>query len=269
MERAVKSIVDLDNDENVEIIVVDDGSSRPLYRPKIMREWDKLIRHEKNMGGAVARNSGIEIASGEIIYLLDSDDYFIKRDFVEDYHGFEDDCIYYGDICLDGKILKYPSKIEKDDYIKYIFKDYPYIAQTSTLAFRKSLNVRFDIGLPKHQDWDLIFTALNNDIKLKKSDSLTYVDRRDIKSVSRTPGYHKSEAWNEKIFLDPRVSMEDKLMIVINTNGITDRFSFFYFYPQLLKLIFRGDLGLCKSIILIAKRYNFFKKIIINLKKKS
>lgn len=61
-----------------EIILVEDGS--PDECPKICDEYaaaHKNIRvvHRKNGGLSVARNSGIEVAQGEYIMFVDSDDY--------------------------------------------------------------------------------------------------------------------------------------------------------------------------------------------------
>lgn len=66
---------------SLEIILVDDGS--PDNCPKICDEYalkDCRIKviHKKNEGLGKARNSGLEIASGEYIAFLDSDDYVDK-----------------------------------------------------------------------------------------------------------------------------------------------------------------------------------------------
>ena len=72
--------------ENIEIILVDDGS--PDNCGKICDEYasnDKRIRviHKENGGLSSARNAGLDVATGEYISFIDSDDYvsenFIKR----------------------------------------------------------------------------------------------------------------------------------------------------------------------------------------------
>ena len=61
--------------ENFEIIIIDDGSSDDSV--KIVSEYDndriKLFR-QNNSGSAVARNCGVEQASGIWIAFLDADD---------------------------------------------------------------------------------------------------------------------------------------------------------------------------------------------------
>ena len=64
--------------KDIEIILVDDGS--PDRVPQICDEWaqkDPRIKviHKKNAGLGYARNSGLEIASGEYVAFVDSDDY--------------------------------------------------------------------------------------------------------------------------------------------------------------------------------------------------
>ena len=70
---------------NLEIVLVDDGSTDSCS--KICDDYaqkDKRIKviHKKNGGLSSARNAGINMASGEFIYFLDSDDY-IETNLVE------------------------------------------------------------------------------------------------------------------------------------------------------------------------------------------
>lgn len=63
---------------NLEIILVDDGS--PDRSGEICDQWaakDGRIRviHQANAGGAAARNVALDIATGELIAFVDSDDY--------------------------------------------------------------------------------------------------------------------------------------------------------------------------------------------------
>ena len=77
LDRCVDSIVN-QTYKNIEIILVDDGS--PDNCPQMCDEWakkDERIRvvHKRNAGLGMARNSGLEIARGEYILFIDSDDY--------------------------------------------------------------------------------------------------------------------------------------------------------------------------------------------------
>lgn len=66
----------------IELIVVDDngrGSASQLATEELIHSLQvnyaiRYIVHEENRGGAAARNTGVEAASGELIALLDNDD---------------------------------------------------------------------------------------------------------------------------------------------------------------------------------------------------
>ena len=82
--RCIESIV-CQTYENIEIILVDDGS--PDKCPMICDEWAKKderikVIHKKNGGLSDARNAGIVIAQGEFLLFVDSDDY-IEKDLCE------------------------------------------------------------------------------------------------------------------------------------------------------------------------------------------
>lgn len=77
LDRCVASLVQ-QTYQNIEIILVDDGSSD--VSPGICDEWvkrDKRVKtiHKSNAGAGMARNSGMEIARGDWITFVDADDY--------------------------------------------------------------------------------------------------------------------------------------------------------------------------------------------------
>lgn len=84
LDRCVESIVN-QTYKNLEIILVDDGS--PDNCPQMCDDWAKKdsrikVIHKENDGLANARNSGIEICTGDYVLFVDSDDY-IDLDMVE------------------------------------------------------------------------------------------------------------------------------------------------------------------------------------------
>lgn len=84
LERCIESVIK-QTYRNLEIILVDDGSSDNC--PEICNRWrhiDKRIKviHKINAGLGMARNTGIENATGDFICFLDSDDY-IEIDTIE------------------------------------------------------------------------------------------------------------------------------------------------------------------------------------------
>lgn len=88
LNQCVESIVG-QTYQNLEIILVDDGS--PDSCPKMCEDWannDKRIQviHKLNGGLSDARNAGIDVASGEYLMFVDSDD-FIAANMVMDLYA--------------------------------------------------------------------------------------------------------------------------------------------------------------------------------------
>lgn len=76
LQRCLESVVN-QTYSNLEIILVDDGS--PDNCPSICDDWAKKdsrikVIHKENAGLGMARNTGIDNATGEYIFFLDSDD---------------------------------------------------------------------------------------------------------------------------------------------------------------------------------------------------
>lgn len=75
--------------KNIEVILVDDGS--PDSCPKIVDEYAKKDKrvvavHQKNSGYSIAVNKGIELAKGEYIGIIESDDW-IEPDMYEELYN--------------------------------------------------------------------------------------------------------------------------------------------------------------------------------------
>lgn len=85
IEKCVKSCYDPRFKEDYEIIVVNDGSTdatlEKLYQLELEIPNIKII-NQKNCGLGASRNTGIENASGEYIWMIDGDD-FLTSDAIE------------------------------------------------------------------------------------------------------------------------------------------------------------------------------------------
>lgn len=124
LERCIKSIVD-QTYENLEIILVDDGS--PDRCPEICEEWAKRdgrikVVHKENAGLGMARNTGIENATGDYICFFDSDDY-VALDTIEKAYRLaadeKSDIVLFGlsDVDASGAVVR--SHIPQADKVTY------------------------------------------------------------------------------------------------------------------------------------------------------
>lgn len=101
LDRCMQSIVN-QTYNNLEIILVDDGSKDSC--PQLCDEWankDSRVKviHKKNAGLGMARNTGMENATGEYICFFDSDDY-VELDTIEKAYNlakeYDADIVTYG-----------------------------------------------------------------------------------------------------------------------------------------------------------------------------
>lgn len=76
IEESIRSVLGQDY-QNIELIVVDDGSKDGT--PELAEQFGNRVKilRQKNAGPAAARNRGIAAASGELIAFLDADDVWL------------------------------------------------------------------------------------------------------------------------------------------------------------------------------------------------
>lgn len=86
LDRCLNSLANQTLKE-IEIIVVDDGSSDDYS--KILKKYEKKIIYKKNehKGIGFTRNTGIKLAKGEYIGFVDSDD-FVEINMYEEYYNY-------------------------------------------------------------------------------------------------------------------------------------------------------------------------------------
>lgn len=167
LARAVRSALLLGG-EDAEVIVVDDGSTdhTPALCSELRAGNPKLrVIRRANGGLSAARNTGIEAATGEFIFLLDADDEAIAFD-LDVLRSFDGDILRVGveEVLLDGSRklrIQEIAPLTGSDYLQqglqlgnhdlYI-PSWAYIYRRS---FVVSSQLRFGVGLI-HED--MLFT---------------------------------------------------------------------------------------------------------------
>ena len=118
IEKAIMSVVN-QTYTNWELIVIDDGSkdSTSEIVEKLAKKDERIAfyANEKNIGVARTRNRGFDLAKGEYVALLDSDDIWLEEKLEKQLALFSEtdaDIVYtsYGIVDVEGK--KY-----KEDYL--------------------------------------------------------------------------------------------------------------------------------------------------------
>lgn len=127
LRRCLESLVNQTLKE-IEIILVDDESpdnSEEIYQEYIAKDNRLKLVQKKNGGLGLARNSGLEIATGEFIAYIDSDDYVDLNMFNKLYETAKEnnlDTVYCGYNNLDDD-LKVHSFSEVDKLTVFNTKD--------------------------------------------------------------------------------------------------------------------------------------------------
>lgn len=156
--------------QDFEVIVVNDGSSRPEEIRKIVSGFHfprlKMIDHAENLGLSAARNTGLANAEGEYTAFLDGDDLFLSKKFEiqsglldrnpdfamiysDEYHIRDGEDRWAEKPIQFGEDSKAPSGWILDDFLKRSF-----IAVMTVMVRTRVLHDigRFDTTLPYNED---------------------------------------------------------------------------------------------------------------------
>jgi glycosyltransferase involved in cell wall biosynthesis len=147
-----------------EVIVVDDGSEDGTYETVRSKYPEaKVIRNERSVGGAAARNQGAALATFTYLAFLDSDDEWMPTHLSSSICALEEqraDGVFSNFFLHEGiKVTEIVFDKVPAGYTvgESILSNYRFDVRTSTLVFRREvfMKVQFDNALKKHQDWDL------------------------------------------------------------------------------------------------------------------
>ncbi|MDD6264985.1 MAG: glycosyltransferase family 2 protein [Clostridia bacterium] len=269
LDECVESIVN-QTYSDIEIILVDDGS--PDKCPRLCDEWAKKddrikVIHKENGGVSSARNAGINIAKGEWIWFVDSDD-SVEKDALEELSEYFNAADL---IAFNAKIDKLYTKDEKffdSYYFRYQFGFEPW-----NKLYKKSIIVDNDLRFDTEETVgeDLLF-------------NITYYQYADKYKFSTSKYYNFAYNFNfsKSIFYNYRVvyfsafmsnnekRLEQQLRLYskiydIYKNKLDERILVQLFIMHLISGINqtgKSKIGKsnCKLITNSLKKYNFSKK---------
>jgi len=171
--RAVESAL-AQSFDSVEVVVVIDGPDRPTHQA-LQAIGDPRLRVTQlphNIGGASARNVGVQLARGHWVAFLDDDDEWLPNKLEKQMpiatrsssaYPIVSSAVIARTPCAD---FVWPRKRPRVPLSEYLFARTSWtqgeaLLQTSTLLTKRELLLRvpFAEGLRKHQDWDWLLRA--------------------------------------------------------------------------------------------------------------
>lgn len=197
---------------NVELVIVDDGSSDDPQ--SVIRDFPDdgrlLFISQSNAGANAARNAGILAATGDVIAMLDSDDEFrpehLESSLAVLKSSKEDTFVYNQVNAIRGNgisVLKPARGIyDAENVSEYLICHKGFI-QTSTLVAYKSsfTRVLYDEKLPAGQDTDFAIRAASLGYTFIMKDQVTvdWDDEYDPLRISSTPHPEKRLKWLKNV----------------------------------------------------------------------
>ena len=198
IDRCIRSLVE-QTYENLEILMVDDGS--PDNSGAICDAWaakDSRIKviHKENGGSGAARNTALDMATGELIAFVDSDDY-IAPDMYEYLYGLLEQG---ADIAECGYRDTHTDDMEfggADPEVTWYTTEEALLGNIHDQFFRQLIwnklyrrhcveGVRFPVGTTIDDEF-FTYKLLGNAKRLARSEKVLYAYRQQEDSVMHRP----------------------------------------------------------------------------------
>lgn len=213
LEKTIKSIGEQTYD-NIEILIIDDNDPDTVSRVETEKIVNRLkepntiyIKHEHNMNGAAARNTGIIAAKGKYICFLDDDDFYMPTrisecvDILENNH--ESSAVFCDVLQLYSNNECSVHKMKEEDLTVRGVLLYEAAIGTGSNLFLRTQAVRqikgFDIRFLRHQDLEFVLRVLEN-FKYNIINKVLVI--KGYNGVNNVPQYRKmkcvKELYNEK-----------------------------------------------------------------------
>jgi len=185
--------------ENLEVIVVDDGSTDNTE--EVIKSYDdpriRYIEHEVNQGATAARNTGIKAALGEFVAFQDSDDKWHPKKIEKQLDAYmnspKDHKVIYTKVCgnlTSGGKIYVPEKwaTPRDGNIHDTLRKGSCVSTVGIFTKKSCLEKvgYFDEKFPRLQDWELAF-RLSKFYNFKLVDEVLVEAYHDSGSITESP----------------------------------------------------------------------------------
>ena len=189
LDECVNSILS-QSFSNFEVVLVDDGSrdNSGVMCDKFAKRDNRIkVIHQENSGASVARNTGLNYATGEYILFIDSDDFWIDSTFLERLDKYISDqksdvvCFNYKKMYGDSFSPPY-FQVSQDGDFDFVVKNDIWTACPWNKALKRELflnnELRFIEGITSEDiDWCARLAKLTNNISFLNVCALIYRQR--------------------------------------------------------------------------------------------
>ena len=166
LRRCLDSVINQTH-KDLQIIVINDGSTDGSM--EIAKQYPFKILDCPHSGVSQARNKGLEVATGEYIYFMDADDYFITCEAIASLFKYSADLVIEGAINLVNDYLLRPNKNIAFAFVwGKLFKQ----------SIIREHCIRFNELMRKHEDTEFVFHYLQYAKTLAFTGSNNYVHNR-------------------------------------------------------------------------------------------
>lgn len=171
--------------QNWECLIIDDGSTdstKEIVENLLLNDQRIKYYYKDNSGLSDSRNYGVNVATGDFIQFLDSDDILFPKKFelsIESYQSETDDKVI---LFTDFEFTKEENPYEKENSIPKLSKNYSQLKKINFKQLYNEWDVDFvipthaflfprfifnqnayDITLKSKEDWDFYLSILFND----------------------------------------------------------------------------------------------------------
>lgn len=213
---------------NIEIILVDDGSSDSsgcICDEYVKKDNRIRVYHKKNEGVSSARNLGIEVSNGDLIAFIDSDDYVgdnYLRNLYDDLMNSDADLVVGGEIiCIENRFKSFGFEKETIDNQHYsrlfaVHKLHKHCSPWGKIFKKKIIQsnfLRFDTDVHLGEDIIFVFQYLVHCKSVMISNSSEYYYLQRDGSLTKRLNSFNSEREGLKAFEKASDMLISKFML--------------------------------------------------------
>ncbi|WP_133966030.1 glycosyltransferase family 2 protein [Eubacterium limosum] len=198
--RCLDSVVE-QTIENIEIIIVNDGSTdNSLEICEMYKEKDKrvVLINKQNGGLSDARNVGINMAKGQYIGFVDSDDWIRKNMFERLYAPFLENSNVDIAVCGYALVELVDKRVYKRKQICTINKEETYDSNIYKIVYSKDSDRALEVPVWNKLYRKKLFDNLKFEIGKINEDNLISLELYSkVKKIIHIPGYYYYYRFND------------------------------------------------------------------------